>query len=92
MDDFGVKYFNFKDAEELMGCMRNHYEVNTEDQTGILYSDITLTQDYNTRKVHLSMPGYCMKVFTELQHEIGDRFTFTSHPYVLLVYGKKSNS
>ena len=67
-----------------MGCMKNDYEANTEDWTGILYSGSTPTWDYNTRKVHLSMPRYCMKAFTELQYD-----TFTSHPYVPLFYGKK---
>ena len=89
MDDFGVKYVNRKDAEGLMGCTRNHYEAITKYWIGSLYSGITLNWDYNTRKVHLFIPGYCMKLFAELQHKIGNGFTFISHPYVPLVYGKK---
>ena len=89
VDDFGVKYIHKKDAEDLMEILRAHYEAITTDWTGSLYSGITLYRDYKHGKVNLSMPGYVLKALFEFQHDLPDKCTLTSHPYVPPVYGKK---
>ena len=89
VDDFGVKYMNRKDAQDLMDILSNKYEAITTDWTGSLYSGIHFNWDYVNRQVHMSMPGYVRKAMTQFQHNFPETFTMTTHPYTPPVYGKK---
>ena len=89
VDDFGVKYTDRKDAQDLMDILDKKYEAVTTDWTGTLYSGISLKWDYKKKKVHLSMPGYALRSLGQFQHPLPDDFTMSAHPYVVPVYGQK---
>ena len=58
VDDFGMKYIKKEHADHLIWVLEEFYEVE-KDWKGKKYCPITLNWDYNQRKVHLPMPGYC---------------------------------
>ena len=48
VDNFGIKYRDKKDADNLISALQSKYEV-TQDWTGGLYCGIKLNWDYKTR-------------------------------------------
>ena len=87
VDDFGVKYVNRDDVDHLLGVLREHYEIDT-DESGSKYCGITLDWDYIGKKVHLSMPGYCDDALVRFGHVIRKR-TDQPHKHEVPVYGAK---
>ena len=59
VDVFGVKYVGKKHADHLLGVLQQHYEVTDDWSDSQKYAGISLDWDYENKKVHLSMPGYC---------------------------------
>ena len=45
VDNFGVKYINKQDAQDLMAILNTHYEAVTEDWKGTVYAGIHLHWD-----------------------------------------------
>jgi hypothetical protein len=60
VDDFGVKYVNKDDVDNLIASIKKNYML-TKDWTGNLYCGIQLDWDYAGRTVNISMLGYIKK-------------------------------
>ena len=80
MDDFGVKYENKADVQDLINILNNNYKVVTIDWAGALYAGINLDCDCKNKKVHLTMPGYIKRAFHQFQHHIPDAATMSPYP------------
>ena len=59
-----------------------------EDWDGEKYCRINLDWDYIKRKVHLSMPDYCIAALTRFRHEASGRMD-QPHQHVIPAYGAK---
>ena len=60
VDNFGVRYMNKQDTENLLQVLHEKYTV-TDDWSGKLYIGISLEWDYSMRTLDISMPGYVKK-------------------------------
>jgi hypothetical protein len=57
VDDFGVKYRDKADVEDLLKVLRQLYVVK-EDWTGDSYIGLTINHDFPAHTITISMPGY----------------------------------
>jgi hypothetical protein len=89
VDDFGVKYTDVEDAKHLINALEKHYEISI-DWTGSKYIGLTLTWDYEHRKVHISMPGYIQKALEKFQHPKPSRPQNSPHTHAIPIYGAKA--
>ena len=69
VDDFGVKYVNKNDANFLISCLKEEYQLH-EDWEGTLYIGMTLNWDYHNRTVELSMPNYIKDALIRFCHPL----------------------
>ncbi len=67
VDNFGVKYVNKKDVDNLIASIKTTYSL-TKDWTGNLYCGIVLEWDYKNGHVDISMPSYITKKRQEYGH------------------------
>ena len=80
--DFGVKYTNKSDVNQLIECLKTDYKL-TEDWDGNLYCGIKLKWDYNTRTLDISMSGYIVKQLQKYKHDMPtwpQHCPYTPHP------------
>jgi hypothetical protein len=89
VDDFGVKYVGREDAEHLMECIKNNYNISS-DWKGSAYCSLTLEWDYKNRTVELSMPGYIKAALHKYQHAAPTRPEHAPHTWNPPVYGAKT--
>ena len=68
VDNFGVKYVGKEHALHLKHTLEENYTVK-EEWDGKQYIGITLSWDYNRRRLHLSIPGYVTKALTLFGHK-----------------------
>jgi hypothetical protein len=57
VDDFGVRFTQKSDAEQLMATLSQLYVVS-EDWEGSRYCGLTIDWNYDQRTVDISIPGY----------------------------------
>ena len=67
-DNFGVKFVGNEDADHLIKCIKENYDV-TEEWEGKQYLGLTFDWNYDTRSVHLSMPNYIPNALKRFKHE-----------------------
>ena len=72
-------------ADYLLTVLRKFYVVN-KNEKGDKYCGITLDWDYDMRKVHLSMPGYCSEVLQRFRHDATDKKQDQPHQYSIPMY------
>jgi hypothetical protein len=60
IDDFGVKYVGKENAQHLLDTVGHYYKCLC-DWKGEQYCGLTLKWDYESKKVHVLMPGYVPK-------------------------------
>jgi hypothetical protein len=89
VDDFAVKYVGKQHAEHLHNALLRTYELTT-DWIAMVYSDMTLKWDYDTRTCDISMPGYVSNVLSKFQHDSPKHPQHTPSRYVTPVYGAKT--
>ena len=89
VDDFGVKYTNRKDAEDLMLVLNKLYKVS-EDWTGTRYCGLTLVWDYTKRTCDVSMPGYIARALQRFMHPDPTRPQHSPHNWQQPQYGVKT--
>jgi hypothetical protein len=87
VDDFGVKYVGCDNAEFLISVLQSLYMI-THDWTGSLYCAFTLEWDYESRTVHLSMPGYIEKALQHFQIPMPTRVQHSPHAWIAPTYGQ----
>ena len=88
VDDFGVKYEGDEHAQHLIDVLEEFYEVE-KDWTGKKYCGINLDWDYDRRRVHLAMPGYCTETLTIFRHKAGRVRMDQPHKHAIPAYGAK---
>ena len=88
VDDFGVKYTNRKDAEDLENHLQSKYETTT-DWSGSSYCGVSLKWDYTARTVELSIPGYVQAALRRFNHTAPKRPVHSPHPFPPIKYGDK---
>ena len=88
MDDFGVKYVGKEHADHLIMALKKNYEISI-DEEGTKYCGLTLDWDYETRQVHLSMPGYVEKALQRFKHDPPKKSQDQPHQHVMPTYGAK---
>ena len=79
VDDFGIKYENKQDAQDLINALESNYEAVSVDWDGELYYNIKLEWDYQNRKVDLSMPGYITEFLQSFSQPIPKKHHSTNH-------------
>ena len=67
VDDFGVRYTKKDDADYLIQCLHEEYDLH-EDWDGNLYIGMSLKWDYIARSVEISMPGYIEAALQRFSH------------------------
>ena len=88
VDDFGIKYYNEKDADHLINCLKKYYKVTT-DRAGRNYCGLTLDWNYKEGYVDVSMPGYVRESLQRLLHKILKYPQYSPHAHQPIRYGKK---
>ena len=88
VDDFGVKYVGDKHAQHLVDVLQEFYVVD-KYWDGKKYCGINLDWDYDRRRVHLSMPGYCSDVLIRFCHEAGRFCMDQPHKHAIPAYRAK---
>jgi hypothetical protein len=89
VDDFGVKYVGRENAEHLMACIKNNYDISS-DWKGSAYCSLTLEWEYKNKTVDLSMPGYINAALNKYQHPSPTRPEHALHKWNPPVYGAKT--
>jgi len=88
VDDFGVKYVGKEHADHLVAVIKKHYEV-TEDWDGKRYLGLTFDWDYESRCVHLSMPGYIPDALKRFKREKPKKWQGSPHVHIIPNYGAR---
>jgi hypothetical protein len=88
VDDFGVKYIRKADAKHLLKVLKENYQT-TEDWSGRKYIGLTIDWDYESQKVHLSMPGYVEKSLERFNHNTPSKPQHSPFPHTPPQYGAK---
>jgi hypothetical protein len=68
VDGFGIKYMNRTDADHLLVALQELHEV-TNDWSGTLFLDTTITWDYHHGTVYISLPCCVSKSLERFQHQ-----------------------
>ena len=88
VDDFGVKYTNKQDVDDLIQHLARKYTVTT-DWEGRTYCGVNLEWDYINRTVALSIPGYVTKALQRFLHPQPTTPQHSPHPWIPPRYGSK---
>ena len=70
VDDFGFKYNEKQDTQDLIKVLREHYEALSVDWECEIFCSIKLDLDYKKRTVNLIMSGYMAEVLQRFLHPI----------------------
>ena len=89
VDDFGIKYENKQDAQDLINALKRNYEAVSVDWDGELFCGINIEWDYQNGMVDLSMPGYITKLLQSFLHPIPKKPEHQPHRHVQTQYGTK---
>jgi len=87
VDDFGVKYFDKKDAEHLIAAIKANYEC-TVDWTGATYCGMNLWWNYEHGYVDVSMNNYVKRALEKFKHAPPQR-PHAPHAWLEPKYGKQ---
>ena len=87
VDDFGVNYFNKKDADHLLQTLRRRYQI-TVDWNGRHYCGLTIDWNYRDGHVDISIPKYISTWLSLLKHPKPKKMQHTPHPWTLPAYGR----
>ena len=89
VDDFGIKYTRKADADHLVKCLREDYDI-TKAWTGEKYLGLTLKWDYVNRNVSFSMPGYVKAALLKFQRKATTKPQDAPHRWNQPTYGTKT--
>jgi hypothetical protein len=89
VNDFGVTYVGKENAQHLLDTARHYYKCSC-DWKGEQYCGLTLTWDYEGKKVHILMPGYVTKALTRFQHPPPVKSQDQPYPNTKPNYGAKT--
>ena len=87
VDDFGVQYFNKKDAEHLINTLQHKYVVTT-DFNGKTFCGLDIEWDYVNGWVDISMNNYVKHTLKKLQHASSHRAQHVPHKWTTPTYGQ----
>jgi hypothetical protein len=88
VDDFGVKYTNKQDVEDLIAVITKEYKCS-QDWSGNRYIGLTLDWNYEKRYVDLSMPGYIARALQRFMHPTPGRPEHAPHAWTAPTYGSR---
>ena len=88
VDDFGVKYVSKEHVDHLVSVIDEFYDFTT-DWEGKRYLGLTFDWDYDSRKVHLSMPEYISSALKRFKHDRPDKVQHQPHAHTPPSYGAK---
>ena len=91
VDDFGIKYESKEDAQHLIDSLTPFYDI-TVDWEGTRFIGLTLDWDYESKEMHVSMPGYVQKALTRFKHNPPSKPQHQPHPHLPIVYGAKTQT
>ena len=80
--DFGIKYNNKHDAQDLINTLEKNYKAVSVDWDGGLFCGITLEWDYKNQMVDMIMPGYIIKLLQHFLHSIPKKPEHQPHCHV----------
>jgi hypothetical protein len=86
VDDFGIKYTNRRDAQQLIDLLARNYDM-TVDWTGSKYLGLTLQWNYEAGTVDVSMPGYITRALQRFEHSVPSRPQHSPHAWTPPQYG-----
>lgn len=88
VDDFGIKYYDKKDANHLLSALRTSGFTVSTDWEGKNYCGLTFDWNYDKGYVDISMPDYVKEALHKFQHEKPSRQCHAPHQWSIPVYGK----
>ena len=68
VEDFGIKYKNKQDVQDIINALEKNYEAVSVDWDGELFCGIKLEWDYQNITVDLNIPGYITKLLQRFLH------------------------
>ena len=89
VDNFGIKYENKQDAQDLINALENNCEAVSVEWDEELFCGIKLEWDYRNWTVNMSMPGYITKLLQRFLHPIPKKPENQPHCHVHPQYGTK---
>ena len=87
IDDFGVQYFNKKDAEHLINTLQHKYVVTT-DFNGKNFCGLDIEWDYVNGWVDISMNNHVKNTLKKLQHTPLHQAQHAPHEWTTPTYGQ----
>ena len=88
VDDFGIKYYDRKDALHLIDALNTKYKT-TVDWEGSKYCGMELQWDYNKGHVDISMPNYIRDALTRFGHTPPRTLQHSPHAWKSPAYGQR---
>ena len=88
VDDFGCKVEG-NHGNHLIDTLRQYYEVSV-DESGSLYTGMTLDWDYPNKRVETSMPKYLPDLLQKINHPTPKRPVDNPSRYTPPIYGKSA--
>ena len=89
VDDFGIKYFNPKDATHLLDAIGASYKY-TADWKGENYCGLNIKWNYDKGYVDISMDKYIKKLLDRLQYQPNRYPEYSPHEHIPIEYGTKT--
>ncbi len=90
VNDFGIKYIGREHAIHLTKILEKHYKCSI-DWDGNQYLGMNMDwEDFDGRKVHVSMLDYVLKALTCFQHQASSKLQHQPYPHVKPNYGTKA--
>jgi hypothetical protein len=88
IDDFGIRYTNKQDVEDLIAIINKEYKCS-QDWTDNGYIGLTLKWNYEQHYVDLSMPGYIARALQRFMHPTPPRPEHAPHDWTAPTYGAR---
>ena len=87
-DDFGIKYHNKDDVNNLLNALKQVYQIYTE-RTGANCICLNINWKYSKKYADISIPLHVMNAIQKFQHTPPERKHHAPQEWTELVYGKK---
>ena len=90
VDDFGVKYYDKNDVNDLISLIQSKYTVKA-DWTGKNFLGYSLDWQYDKGHVNLTMPTYIPNLLKKLQHLHPNTPQYSPHDFVPIKFSAKGD-
>ena len=86
IDDFGIKYTGEQDKTHLLNALRDRYKISF-DKSSTNYCGLTLSCNYTSRSLQISMPNYISNLLDHLKLQ-SSTIEYSPHKHAVPLFGK----